>query len=312
MTRKYGGYPMKIVVRKLKLLVLLVVSVSFLSTCAVPDSQQSNQGTETQAIKTCPNCGMMLKKWVHTNHEFRISEGRFRTCSIHCLVDTSTKSGEEPKEVQVALHLVPEKMIPAKGAFYVVGSSAPGTMTMVSKLAFPSQMEAETFVSEKGGKIRSFSEAFMIAKAELPKMKPKIEAKRKRRGKIVEPSEQDRCGVCNMLPVRYPKHNAQLITAQKKRVQFCSTKCLFKFLEDPEGHGAAGVGIGPVWVHDYASGRFIFGKNAYYVVGSKVLGPMGHEAIPFDMKSDGMKFARENGGRVLKFNGVTLAKIESR
>jgi nitrous oxide reductase accessory protein NosL len=103
-----------------------------------------------------------------------------------------------------------------------------------------------------------------------------------------------------------------LITAQKKRVQFCSTKCLFKFLGDPEGHGAAGAGIGPVWVHDYASGRFIFGKNAYFVVGSKVLGPMGHEAIPFDMKSDGMKFARENGGRVLKFNGVTLAKIESR
>lgn len=303
---------MRILFRKLQLPVFLFVFIALLSAGAGLMAQQATQTTGTKTVKACPNCGMFLKQWAHTNHQFSNSEGRFRTCSIHCVADTSMKSGEGPERVQVALHLMPEKMIPAEGAVYVVGSTAPGTMTMVSKLAFSSRVEAERFVSQKGGKIRSFSEAFMIAKAELPKMKPKIEAKRKKRGKIVEPTAQDRCRVCNMLPVRYPVHNAQLMTSDGRRVHFCSTKCLFKFLEDPEGHGAAGAGIGPVWVHDYPSGRFIFGKNAYYVVGSKVLGPMGHEAIPFDIKSEGMKFARENGGQVLNFNMVTLAKIESR
>lgn len=302
---------MRFICGKLKVALLLLVSVTLLSVCAGLDAQQAKQGTEKKSVKACPNCGMILKQWAHTNHQFRNSEGHFRTCSIHCVADMSMKSGEEPEKVQVALHLMPEKMIPSDGAVYVVGSKAPGTMTMVSKLAFPSRAEAEKFVSQKGGKIRSFQETLVIAKAELPKMKPKIEAKRKKRGKIVEPSDQDRCVVCNMLPVKYPKHNAQLITDQKKRVQFCSTKCLFKFLGDPQGHGAASASIGPIWVHDYASGRFIFGKNAYYVVGSKAMGPMGREAIPFDMKLEGMRFAKENGGRVLKFDMVTLEKIES-
>ncbi len=302
---------MKTILEKLsylRYLFVILVCFSFLVACA---GLQAAQETKTENLGSCPNCGMMLKKWAHTNHEFTNSEGHFRTCSLHCVADMSKKSGDTPKNVRAALQLHPETMIPVENAVYIIGSKAPGTMTMVSKRVFASQADAKNFQAGKGGKIGTFDDAFKVATAELPKIKPKLEKKRKMKGKFVVPSEEDRCGVCNMLPAKYPKNNAQLLTPDKKRFHFCSTQCMFEFVNDPKKYGATGTGVGAAWVHDNTSGRFIFGKNAYYVVGSKVLGPMGYEAIPFDLKSDAMAFAKNNGGIVLKFQQVTPAKIRT-
>ena len=68
---------------------------------------------------------MVLKEWAHTNHEFTNAEGSFRTCSIHCVADMSQKSGTQPKDIRVALHLQPEKMISATTAVYVIGFKGP-------------------------------------------------------------------------------------------------------------------------------------------------------------------------------------------
>ncbi len=293
------------IARKLYTMWMLLVSVSILG-CA---SLESLSKSESIQVTNCPNCGMVLKEWAHTNHEFSNSEGHFRTCSIHCLADMRKKSGLEPTNVVAALHLHPEKMVPADKAVYVIGSKDTGTMTQVSKLAFESSVAAGKFVAEKGGKMATFSEALAVATKELPEAKPTIEGNRKRRGKIADPSEQDRCVVCNMPPSRYPQNNAQLLLSDKKRVHLCSTHCLYALLENPQKYGAATKEVGDVWVHDYVSGRYIFGKNAYYVVDSKVLGPMGPEAIPFDLKSDATDFAKTNGGTILKFGQVTLERI---
>jgi copper chaperone NosL len=301
---------MKKICKKSDWLLVVPICLSLLIGCAGLQTAKTVQAQQEMAA--CPNCGMILKKWAHTNHEFTNSEGHFRTCSIHCVADMNKKSGEEPRDVRVALHLHPEEMIPAEKAVYVIGSKDPGTMTKVSKLAFKSRADAEKFVAQKGGKIATFSEALAAATAELPKAKPMLQAKRKKMGKIVEPSDQDRCPICNMFPARYPKNNAQLITADGKRFHFCSTQCLFEFLQNPQKYGAGEIKIGPIWVHDHTSGRYIFGKNAYYVVGSEVLGPMGYEAIPFDLKSDAMGFAKDKGGQVLKFDKVTPAKIKTK
>lgn len=272
---------------------------------------QSPQKAQTQTTN-CPNCGMVLKEWAHTNHEFTNADGSFRTCSIHCVADMSQKSGTQPKDIRVALHLQPEKMISATTAAYVMGSKDPGTMTQVSKLAFESREAAEKFMAAKGGKAGSFAEAFAAATQELPKAKPMIQTNRKNKGKIVDPVDQDRCPVCNMIPSKYPKFNAQLIMADKKRYHFCSTQCLFEFMQDPRKHGATTGEVGDVWLHDQVSGRYIFGRNAYYVVGSKVHGPMGPEAIAFDLKSEAAEFTKANNGQVLKFEKVTPAAIKAK
>jgi nitrous oxide reductase accessory protein NosL len=87
---------------------------------------------------------------------------------------------------------------------------------------------------------------------------------------------------------------------------------LFDFLQDPTRHGAGTREAGDVWLHDQVSGRYIFGRNAYYVVGSKMLGPMGPEAVAFDLKSEAVDFTKANSGQVLKFDKVTPAAIKGK
>jgi nitrous oxide reductase accessory protein NosL len=61
---------------------------------------------------------------------------------------------------------------------------------------------------------------------------------------------------------------------------------------------------GMIWVSDYASGRWISGSTAYYVIGSGTMGPMGAEAIAFDRRDQAMAFARAEGGQVVTFEQV--------
>lgn len=111
----------------------------------------------------CDNCGMVLNEWARTRHEFDNSKGKFHTCSIHCAAVMKMKLQEQLKNVKVAEYLHPEKMLDADKAYYVIGSTAPGTMTVRSKIAFASEEEAEKFASRYGGTVAGFDEALAEA-----------------------------------------------------------------------------------------------------------------------------------------------------
>ena len=52
------------------------------------------------------------------------------------------------------------------------------------------------------------------------------------------------------------------------------------------------------------------GQTAFYVVGSsKVFGPMGYEAFPFNSMNEASEFVVENGGTVTNYGNVTIEKI---
>lgn len=112
----------------------------------------------------CDNCGMDRNKWARTRHEFQTSKGKHYTCSIHCAAVISSSHKEEPKEVMAAEYLHPENMLQAEKAFYVIGSSAPGTMTAKSKIAFASKEEAGKFAARYGGKLSDFAGALAEAR----------------------------------------------------------------------------------------------------------------------------------------------------
>ena len=251
----------------------------------------------------CPNCGMNRNMWARTRHIFRNSEGEHYTCSIHCLADKSVRSGESPEDVRVAVYLSPEKMISAAQAYYVVGSKAPGTMTMKSKLAFANRDDAEGFAAQCGGKVVPFKQALAAATKPLPKARKMIFAKRQKRGKIDLPDAQAQCSICGMYPARYPDARAQVMGKDKVRYHYCSTQCLFKAL------GEGKVKPMAVWVTLHGSGRYDYVGSAYYVVGSGETGPMGPEAFAFETKQAAAAFARKNGGEVLRFKEVTYNKI---
>jgi nitrous oxide reductase accessory protein NosL len=116
--------------------------------------------------KRCDNCGMDLNKWARTRHEFRTATGSFHTCSLTCCVILSWKRKEEGRYFQVAEYLRPEKMLDADKAFYVMGSSAPGTMTALSKIAFGDKKEAVAFARKYGGGIVGLKDALDATRKE--------------------------------------------------------------------------------------------------------------------------------------------------
>jgi nitrous oxide reductase accessory protein NosL len=248
---------------------------------------------------------MMQSMWARTWKIFRLEDGMREACSFHCLADMAVKSGQTPQDVQTALFLQPRGMVPAEAAWYVVGSSASGTMTMLSKAAFLGRSAAEDYARTCGGEVVDFATTFQLARRALDKENAMIDRKRLANGKIVPPADmQDECVVCRMYPSRYPRHRSQVASKNGHIDHFCSTHCLFGWLTAPQNRRPQAGRSGMIWVTDYASGRWISGPTAYYVIDSGIAGPMGAEAIAFDRRDQAMAFARAEGGRVLTFEQV--------
>jgi nitrous oxide reductase accessory protein NosL len=260
----------------------------------------------------CPNCGMTRAMWARTWVSFENPEGRFEVCSLHCLADISRKSGNVPRQVRTALYLTPEASVPAEEAFFVVGSRAPGTMTGVSKLSFPDRSAAEGFAAACGGRVTTWLEAYSTALAGLSMENPAIAEMRLRKGKITEPRDRvDECVVCGMYPARYDRHRAQVKTPSGETRHFCSTQCLFKYLKDPRRYEGADDAPRMIWVSGTDSGDWISAWTAYFVVGSKMMGPMGYEALAFDTRAQAEAFIAKSGGRLLPFSQVRIEAILS-
>jgi len=249
----------------------------------------------------CPNCGMMINMWARTRHAFHHPEGDFTTCSIHCLADKIESSGTEASNVQVALYTDPAKMIPADEASYVIGSTAPGTMTMKSKIAFADRASAEEFASSYGGQVVDFQVALAEAKMELSDSRMMIDKKRKATGKIKEPAEKDVCTVCGMPPAKHPRHNCQILAMDDSTLHFCSTQCMVNFNTEQSKYMKEPVKTKMAWVTLYSDGMYESAVGSYYVVGSQINGPMGMEAIPFKFKNNAEEFVRVNGGKIVSF-----------
>ena len=249
----------------------------------------------------CPMCGMMLNMWARTRYQFKMGGKEVETCSLHCLAERAVREGVEPTDVKVALYLEPEKMVPAAQAVYVVGSSAPGTMTAVSKLAFADRAAAEKFTGEYGGKVTDYAEAYKQAVAQLDKDRAGIDMKRKKSGKIVEPVAADKCAVCGMPPAQYPKNRAQVLTADKKTLHFCSGHCLVNFLAAPAKYAGPEAKPMAVWATVYSEGKYDFAGGLYYVVGAKVQGPMGAEPFAFRTRKQAEEFIAKEGGSLKTF-----------
>ena len=253
----------------------------------------------------CPNCGMGLNMWARTRHEFINSEGEHAVCSIRCMADISNNSGEKPTMGKTALYLRPEKMVQVENAYYLLGSSAKGTMTMKSKIAFASEEDAKAFQQQYGGKIISFQEALKAAGEELAVSRPKIEKKRKKKGKIVAPTPETSCSVCGMYPARYPDHRSQLSDSNKEVHHFCSNQCLVNFLDAPKKYVKTPAKVKSIWVSIPGEHSYEYAMGLYYLVGSTIMGPMGKEAIPYRNKATAEAAAKKHGGKVFRFNALT-------
>ncbi len=115
----------------------------------------------------CPQCGMTLQMFYKTNHSATVDGKVKQYCSIHCVVE-DTKKGSKLTDIKV-VDVNSLKFIDVTKAFYVVGSSKKGTMSMVSKYAFASQINADTFAKENGGKVVDYAKAYKTAEGDFDK-----------------------------------------------------------------------------------------------------------------------------------------------
>lgn len=130
----------------------------------------------------------------------------------------------------------------------------------------------------------------------------------------LSPGAGDRCPVCGMFVTTYPDWVAQVRFRDQETVFFDGAKDFFKYCfrlahyrpdRSPEDFAIK-------YVRDYYTMASIDAATAYYVVGSDVYGPMGHELIAFASAEDAAEFMRDHRGRrILRFEAITPELVTS-
>lgn len=129
---------------------------------------------------------------------------------------------------------------------------------------------------------------------------------------VPSPGETTKCPVCGMFVAPYPEWTATVALQDGRVEHFDGCKCLFKYLLAPErfAPGSRPGVITTVAVKDYYALEMIDARGAIYVVGSDVLGPMGHELVPLASSAEAQDFVADHGGRTpLAFGEVTVALL---
>lgn len=125
---------------------------------------------------------------------------------------------------------------------------------------------------------------------------------------LPKPGPKDLCPVCGMLVAKYPHWTATIVYKDGHAHHFDGAKDLFKFWFDPPRYAAghSREQIARMTVTDYYNLQAIDAQAAFYVTGSDVLGPMGHELVPLATRADADDFMKEHKGkRILRFDQVT-------
>jgi nitrous oxide reductase accessory protein NosL len=124
---------------------------------------------------------------------------------------------------------------------------------------------------------------------------------------LPDPGVKDTCPVCGMFVAKYPEWIATVQYKDGHAHHFDGAKDMFKYLFDlhrwAPGHKAANIQT--IGVTEYYGLTRIDAREALYVIGSDVLGPMGHELVPLESEADAEAFLRDHKGtRILRFDEV--------
>lgn len=130
----------------------------------------------------------------------------------------------------------------------------------------------------------------------------------------VEITRDDQCYLCGMIIADFPGPKGEAYTQGKgKALKFCSTVDLFTYLLQPEAEAV----VREAYVHDMAATEwpspaadaFIDARAAWYVAGHPLRGAMGPTLASFKRQEDAQAFRERFGGRVLRFDEITLDLI---
>lgn len=121
------------------------------------------------------------------------------------------------------------------------------------------------------------------------------------------------CGKCGMYPANYPRWQSQIVFKDGSMTPFDGCKCMFNFMNSMDQYDKVHSwdDVTGVLVKDFNNGKWINAADAHFVVGSKMMGPMGKELIPFTDRAAAMKFHQEQGGNMMKYAEITPEVLKS-
>lgn len=131
---------------------------------------------------------------------------------------------------------------------------------------------------------------------------------------VVPPPKPDSvCPVCGMFVAKYPEWIAYVVYKDGHAHYFDGAKDMFKFLADPKRYvpGHKPEDVAAVAVTDYYNVEAIPAQSAWYVIGSDILGPMGHELVPLASEAEAKDFMRDHQGKaIVRFGQVKPDLLE--
>lgn len=130
--------------------------------------------------------------------------------------------------------------------------------------------------------------------------------------KAVEIDRATSCSLDGMILMDYPGPKAQIHYDKGEPDFFCDTMEMFSIYLRPEQKKRVkalftqDMGKTP-W--EQPTGNWIDAKSGYYVLGSKKMGSMGPTLASFARIEDAQAFIKQFGGKLLKFDEVTLNMV---
>ncbi|MDP2823119.1 MAG: nitrous oxide reductase accessory protein NosL [Sulfuritalea sp.] len=126
--------------------------------------------------------------------------------------------------------------------------------------------------------------------------------------KAPRPGPKDLCPVGGMLVSKFPNWVSTIVYRDGDAHHFDGAKDMFKFWHEPAKYvaGHKREDMAAIWVTDFYGLQLLDARKAVYVIGSDVLGPMGHEFVPLATADDAADFLKDHKGkRIVTFEQVT-------
>ena len=114
-------------------------------------------------------------------------------------------------------------------------------------------------------------------------------------------SPEDRCPVCGMKVIRYPKFSSAIQLDDTTTYYFCGTGCMIRSWMHPEIYlGAEPSALKRPVVREYFTGRQVDARDIIFVSGSDIIGPMGPALVPV-MDENHLKVLKKRHGAKTDF-----------
>jgi copper chaperone NosL len=116
-------------------------------------------------------------------------------------------------------------------------------------------------------------------------------------------TQDEKCPVCGMFLYKYPMWVCK-IKYSKNSVAFDGIKDMMKYYFEHLDQSAE------MLVQEYYTANTINAREAYFVTGSDVYGPMGNELIAFKDESSAKRFMLDHRAKeILRFDEITQEKV---